>query len=191
MPMTPGDKTPGRYSNRTKLSAVVLALIAAGASAPRIYDQFLTEKEGVRYTAYQDGKKIWTICKGLTRIYDRPVVRGDKLTPAECTKLDTEVQEEGLAQMAKLVKPDVWKEMSPAAQAGVASFCWHNIGPGQCKDSTFLRLLNLNRRNEACGEITRWIRDNNQDCRIRSNGCIGQVERRMQEDELCLVGWEP
>jgi lysozyme len=93
--------------------------------------------------------------------------------------------------MEKLVKPDIWKGMSPAAQAGVASFCWHNIGPTQCKDSTFLRLLNLNRRNEACGEITRWIRDNNQDCRIRSNGCIGQVERRMQEDELCLVGWEP
>lgn len=188
--MIPGDKTPGRYSNRTKLSAAIIALVAAGASAPVIYDQFLTEKEGVRYTAYQDGKGIWTICKGLTRIYDRPVVKSDKLTPSECSKLDQAVQQEGLSEMAKLVAPDVWKEMSPAAQAGVASFCWHNIGPTQCRNSTFLRLLNAGNRNEACGEITRWIRDNGQDCRVQANKCLGQVTRRMQEDELCLIGWD-
>lgn len=188
--MIPGDKTLGRYSNRTKLSAAILALVAAGASAPVIYDQFLTEKEGVRYTAYQDGKSIWTICKGLTRIYGRPVTKDDKLTPAECSKLDQAVQQEGLAEMAKLVAPDVWKEMSPAAQAGVASFCWHNIGPTKCKGSTFLRLLNAGDRNEACGEVTRWIRDNNKDCREKASNCGGQVLRRMQEDELCLIGWE-
>lgn len=190
MPMIPGDTTPGRYSNRSKLSAVVLALITAGASAPVIYNQFLTEKEGIRLTAYQDGKGIWTICKGLTRIYERPVVQSDKLSASECDKLDTAVQEEGLREMKKLVKPDVWAEMSPAAQAGVASFCWHNIGPGKCYQSTFLRLLNVGQRNEACGEITKWIRDNGRDCRVQSNGCAGQPIRRMQEDELCLVGWE-
>ncbi|EPT5619671.1 tail fiber domain-containing protein [Escherichia coli] len=40
---------------RYGLSAVVLALIAAGASAPEILDQFLDEKEGNHTTAYRDG----------------------------------------------------------------------------------------------------------------------------------------
>ncbi|EEG9142645.1 lysozyme, partial [Escherichia coli] len=37
------------------LSAAVLALIAAGAPAPEILDQFLDEKEGNHTTAYRDG----------------------------------------------------------------------------------------------------------------------------------------
>lgn len=34
-------------SNKAKFSAAMLALLAAGASAPVLMDQFLTEKEGV------------------------------------------------------------------------------------------------------------------------------------------------
>ncbi len=48
------------------LSAAVLALIAAGASAPEILDQFLDEKEGNHTMAYRDGAGIWTICRGAT-----------------------------------------------------------------------------------------------------------------------------
>lgn len=43
---------------RYGLSAAVLALIAAGASAPDILDQFLDEKEGNHTTAYRDGKRF-------------------------------------------------------------------------------------------------------------------------------------
>lgn len=186
--MTPGNTNPNRYRNKTTLSVAVAALIAAGAGAPAIYQQFLKEREGEKLIAYQDGKKIWTICGGLTRIYGRPVRPDDKLPQAECDRLDAAVQAEGLAGMATLVNPGVWRSMSPAAQAGVASFCWHNIGPEKCRQSTFLRLLNEGRRNEACAQITYWIRDGGKDCRIRSNGCSGQVERRPQEDELCLEG---
>ena len=49
---------------RYGLSAAVLALIGAGASAPEILDQFLDEKEGNHTTAYRDGAGIWTICRG-------------------------------------------------------------------------------------------------------------------------------
>ena len=49
---------------RYGLSAAVLALIAAGAPAPDILDQFLDEKEGNHTTAYRDGAGIWTICPG-------------------------------------------------------------------------------------------------------------------------------
>lgn len=184
--MTPGDRNPARYSARSKLSAAVLALIAAGAGVNEIYSQFLKEKEDTRLVSYLDSANIWTICEGLTRIYGRPVVKGDKLTAAECARLDGEVQADGLAGMERMVRPEVWANLSPAAQAGIASFCWHNIGPGKCGASTFLRLLNEGKRNEACAQITLWIRDAGRDCRVRANGCFGQVTRRQQEDELCL-----
>ena len=41
-------------STKAKLSAAMLALIAAGASAPTLMDQFLNEKEGNSLTAYLD-----------------------------------------------------------------------------------------------------------------------------------------
>ncbi|HAJ6418026.1 TPA: hypothetical protein HNC25_13160 [Escherichia coli] len=46
---------------RYGLSAAVLALIAAGASAPEILDQFLDEKEGNHTTAYRDGAGIFSV----------------------------------------------------------------------------------------------------------------------------------
>lgn len=184
--MTPGNKAPGRYSKST-LTAAVAALIAAGASAPAIYQQFLHEREGSRTRAYLDGAGIWTICRGLTRIYGRPVVQGDRLSQAECDRLDADEQARGLVEMQRLVRPDVWASLSPAARAGVASFCVHNIGATKCQASTFLRLLNEGRRNEACAQITLWIRDGGRDCRDPAAGCRGQVDRRQQEDELCLV----
>jgi len=184
--VTPGDRTPGRYGGKTTLSLAVAALIAAGASAPTIYRQFLAEKEGTRTSAYLDSANIWTICEGLTRIYGRPVRQGDRLTAAECERLDGEERARGLATMQGLVRPEVWASMSPAARAGTASFCVHNIGVGKCQASTFLRLLNEGKRNEACAEITRWIRDGGKDCRDPAAGCRGQVIRRQQEDELCL-----
>ncbi|MBQ5208408.1 lysozyme, partial [Klebsiella pneumoniae] len=49
---------------KTKLSSAMLALIAAGASAPVLMDQFLNEKEGKSLTSYRDGAGIWTICRG-------------------------------------------------------------------------------------------------------------------------------
>lgn len=57
---------------RNKLSVTMLALIAAGASAPTLMDQFLDEKEGNSLTAYRDGSQgIWTICRGANRAGDR------------------------------------------------------------------------------------------------------------------------
>lgn len=47
---------------KNKLSASVVGLILAGASAPVILDQFLNEKEGNSLTAYRDGGGLWTIC---------------------------------------------------------------------------------------------------------------------------------
>lgn len=69
------------------LSAAVLALIGAGASAPQILDQFLDEKEGNHTTAYRDGSGIWTICRGATMVDGKPVIPGMKLTKENAIRL--------------------------------------------------------------------------------------------------------
>ncbi|MBN5232505.1 lysozyme, partial [Serratia marcescens] len=66
--------------NKSKLSAVMLALIAAGASAPVMMSQFQEEKEGRRLTAYRDGVGIWTICGGVTMVNGQKVVKGQRLS---------------------------------------------------------------------------------------------------------------
>lgn len=199
--MTPGNSAPGRYS-RTTLSAVMAAMIAAGsgwyaahsgdddepdAQTIALYEQFLEEKERNVLVAYRDGKDIATVCRGLTRIYGRPVVLGERLSAEQCKALNREHVIEALNTMRDLAGREVWKTMPPPARVGTASFCVTNIGVPQCSGSTFLRNLRAGRRNEACAAITLWIRDGGKDCRKAGSNCQGQPIRRMQEDELCLT----
>lgn len=65
---------------KTKLSATMLALIAAGSSAPVLMEQFQKEKEGTSLIAYQDQGGVWTICGGVTYVNGKPVFKDMKLT---------------------------------------------------------------------------------------------------------------
>ena len=169
---------------KTKLSAAVLALILGGATADKILDQFLDEKEGVRTIAYQDGRGIWSICRGLTRIEGKPVTRGLKLSYSQCKRYDALERDKAIAW----VKRNVTVPLSEPAIAGIASFCPYNIGPAKCFPSTFYKKLNAGDRIGACAEIKRWIFDGGRDCRIKANNCAGQPVRRDQESELTCWG---
>lgn len=169
---------------KTKLSAAVLALILGGATADKILDQFLDEKEGVRTIAYQDGRGIWSICRGLTRIEGKPVTRGLKLSYSQCKRYDALERDKAIAW----VKRNVTVPLSEPAIAGIASFCPYNIGPAKCFPSTFYKKLNAGDRIGACAEIKRWIFDGGRDCRIKANNCAGQPVRRVQESELTCWG---
>ena len=152
---------------RYGLSAAVLALIAAGAPAPDILDQFLDEKEGNHTTAYRDGAGIWTICRGAILVDGKPVVPGMALA---------------------WVEKNIKVPLTEPQKAGIASFCPYNIGPGKCFPSTFYRRINAGDRRGACEAIRWWIKDGGRDCRIRSNNCYGQVFRRDQESALACWG---
>lgn len=169
---------------KTKLSAAVLALVVGGASAPVILDQLLDEKEGNRLTSYQDGLGIWTICRGVTRIDGKPVTPSMKLTAEKCRAVNAIENRKAL----DWVEANVRVPLTEPQKAGIASFCPYNIGPGKCFTSTFYKKLNAGDRPGACAEIKRWIRDGGRDCRIRSNNCFGQIERRDQESELTCWG---
>lgn len=173
--------------NKAKFSAAMLALLAAGASAPVLMDQFLTEKEGNSLVAYKDGSGIWTICRGATRVDGKPVIQGMKLTQAKCGQVNAIERNKALAW----VDTNVHVPLTPPQKVGIASFCPYNIGPGKCFPSTFYRKLNAGDRKGACAEIRRWVFDGGRDCRQtqgQKNGCYGQVDRREQESALTCWG---
>lgn len=172
---------------KTKLSAAVLALVVGGASAPKILDQFLDEKESNRLSSYQDGSGIWTICRGVIRIDGKPVTPGMKLTAEKCRSVNAIENHKALAW----VQANVRVPLTEPQKAGIASFCPYNIGPGKCFTSTFYKKLNSGDKPGACAEIKRWVHDRGRDCRLtkgQPNGCYGQVERRDQEAELTCWG---
>ncbi|HBU9960865.1 TPA: lysozyme [Citrobacter freundii] len=171
-------------SMKSKLSAAMLGLLAAGATAPVLMSQFQDEKEGTSLVAYPDAGGVWTICGGVTRVDGKPVVKGMQLTRQQCDKIDKAEQEKALAWVEKNVRVP----LTEPQKVGIASFCPWNIGPGKCLPSTFWKKLNAGDRPGACAEIKRWIYDGGRDCRIRSNNCYGQVLRRDQESELACWG---
>lgn len=168
---------------KSRLSPRVAALVAAGASAAAIMGAFLDEKEGSALRSYQDGVKVWTVCRGITRVNGTPVKPGMTFSTKECEEFDKTELFKSLDELDNMVKVP----LSQPARAGISSFCTYNIGATKCAKSTFLRKLNAGDRVGACNEIPKWIFDGGKDCRIRSNNCFGQVERREQEKELCLM----
>ena len=171
-------------ASKTKLSAAVLGLVLAGASAPTILDQFLNEKEGNSLTAYRDGAGIWTICRGATLVDGKPVRQGMKLTQAKCDTVNAKERDAALAWVDK----NIHVKLTEPQKAGIASFCPYNIGPGKCFPSTFYQRINAGDRKGACEAIRWWIKDGGKDCRVRSNNCYGQIERRDQESALACWG---
>ncbi|BBE77577.1 MULTISPECIES: lysozyme [Phytobacter] len=169
---------------KAKLSAAVLGLVLAGAPATVILDQFLNEKEGNSLTAYRDGSGIWTICRGATLVDGKPVVQGMKLTQAKCDQVNAKERDAALAWVDRNIKVP----LTEPQKAGIASFCPYNIGPGKCFPSTFYQRMNAGDRKGACEAIRWWIKDGGKDCRVRSNNCYGQIERRDQESALACWG---
>ncbi|EAS0616151.1 lysozyme, partial [Salmonella enterica] len=107
------------------LSAAILALIAAGASAPQILYLFLDEKEGNHTTAYRDGSRIWIICRGTTRVDGKPVVRGMELSKVKCDQVNSIERDRALAWVNK----NIHVPLTGPQKVGIASFCPYNIGP--------------------------------------------------------------
>ncbi len=160
------------------LSGRVMALVAAGASAAVIATTFIGEKEGESLSAYQDGAKVWTICRGHTATA-RP---GMRAMPEMCDRLFASDVGTALSETDRIVTVP----MSEPRRAAVASFCGFNLGLAKCTGSTFIRRLNADDP-EACDEILRWVYVGGKDCRDPASNCRGIVIRREQEAALCRL----
>ena len=102
---------------RYGLSAAVLALIGAGASAPQILDQFLDEKEGNHTMAYRDGSGIWTICRGATVVDGKTVFPNMKLSKEKCDQVNAIERDKALAWVERNIKVP----LTEPQKAGIAS----------------------------------------------------------------------
>lgn len=160
-----------------RLPHKVLALVAAGATSAAIATAFVGEKEGLELAAYQDGARVWTICRGHTETA-RP---GMTATHDQCERLFATDLGRRLAEIDRAVTVP----MSEPRRAAVASFAF-NVGMGNFRGSTFLRRLNAGDP-AACDEILRWIHVGGRDCRDPAAKCRGIVIRREQEAALCRL----
>lgn len=142
-------------SNKARFSAAMLALLAAGASAPVLFDQFISEKEGNGLVDVVDPGGVWSLCHGVTVIDGKRVIKGQTATEEQCRKINAIERDKALAWVDK----NVQVPLTPPQKVGIASFCPYNIGPGKCFPSTFYRKLNSGDRKGACAEIRRWVFD--------------------------------
>ena len=62
----------------------MLALIAAGASAPTLMDQFLTEKEGNSPPPIKTASASGPFAAGATRVDGKPCDSGHEINQAKC-----------------------------------------------------------------------------------------------------------
>ena len=169
---------------KNKLSAAVVGLILAGASAPVIFEQFISEKKGNALVAVVDPGGVWSLCHGVTTIDGKSVVKGQRATEAQCKQVNAIERKKALAWVDRNIKVS----LTAPQKVGIASFCPYNIGPGKCFSSTFYQRINAGDRKGACEAIRWWIKDGGKDCRIRSNNCYGQVTCRDQESALTCWG---
>jgi lysozyme len=143
-------------------------------------------EEGNRNQAYQDVGAVWTICRG----HARDVHAGDYKTDPVCDELFNEDMLGELEFLQDVVTvPVTLPRISALADT---SF---NIGHKAFKNSTMLRKLNAGDTRGACDELTKsWVYagrlpdGRKRDCRVKSNGCHGLVDRRERMRERCLRG---
>lgn len=129
--------------------------------------------EGTRYTPYQDGGGVLTVCQGHTG----GVKLGHTYTPEECDALRGVDLSKSLADADRLSPglPD-------KVRVAVADFIY-NLGAGAYERSTLRRKINAGEGAKACEEFLHW--DHIGKVQIR-----GLTIRRKFEYQLCVEGFE-
>ncbi|GHU04239.1 hypothetical protein FACS1894205_2120 [Alphaproteobacteria bacterium] len=161
---------------QSRLSAPVLAALAAGAGAMALAAIFVPEWEGYSPKAYQDSAKVWTICTGHTG----GVKPDQAATAKECRAFLESDMGAAFATVERRVKIPI----SEPTRAALASFVF-NVGEGAFATSGVLKKLNGGDIRGACDELTKWVYVTVGGQKMRLHGLD---RRRAAERELCLAG---
>lgn len=135
--------------------------------------------EGLQLKAYLCPAGVPTIGYGTTRYKDgRVVCLGDEIT-------ETQAEEELLDH----IKPIQWHirqlvkiPLTPNQEAALVSFIY-NVGIGNFRTSTLLKVLNTGRIEKAADEFGKWVF-------AKGKRLNGLVKRRLEEKSLFLRGNE-
>lgn len=138
----------------------------------------IKEFESLRLESYLCPAGVWTIGWGTTRIEEKPVVKGMKITIDQAQKYfekDLQVFE---TAVSKLVSVKINQNQFDS----LVSLCY-NIGIGNFTHSSVLRFLNQEQYIVAAHQMTRWIYATVNGKKIILNGL---VRRRAAEKDLFL-----
>lgn len=127
--------------------------------------------EGKRNEVYVDPANILTSCYGHT---GKELKTGQKFTDEQCM----EQLANDLSSHNKLMLSVVTVQMTDGEKAAYTSFVY-NVGFGQWRKSSVLKLLNSGARHNACEQLKRWVYINGQPSR-------GLVNRRNAEYKMCI-----
>lgn len=161
-------------------SKLIAAFVAAGLSAPAAfvaYDLSLPS-EGFHQEVYLDPVNLPTVCVGRM---DRSLKLGQKFSIEECMEMFTEDWKKHQRQLDSVVKVPYASEWQKEA---LTDFTF-NVGIGNVRSSTLIRLLNENKHTEACRQLTRWVKAGGKTLR-------GLVIRRDKTMPYCLgeLSWD-
>lgn len=158
-----------RKSVIAAMSGGAIAIASALITGPTGNDGL----EGVRYQAYKDVVGVWTVCHGHT---GKDIMLGKTYTEAECRSL----LNKDLATVARQINPYINADIPETTRGALYSFVY-NVGAGNFKTSTLLRLINQGDTKGACDQLRRWTYAGGAEWK-------GLVTRREIEREVCMWG---
>lgn len=128
----------------------------------------VTSFEGLRLEAYQDSVGVWTIGYGHTL----GVTEGDSITKGRALEL----LYKDVARFEATVNREVIVPLTQYQFDALTSFTF-NLGGGNLRESTLLKLLNQGNYDGAADEFQRWVYAGDEKLR-------GLVRRRKAEEAL-------
>lgn len=162
---------------KSKLIAAFVAVGIPATGAFVAYDLTLPS-EGFHQEVYLDPIGLPTVCVGRM---DRSLKLGQKFSIEDCMNMFAEDWKKHQAQLGSAVKVPYTSEWQKEA---LTDFTF-NVGLGNVRSSTLIRLLNENRHTEACRQLTRWVKAGGKTLR-------GLVIRRDKTMPYCLgeLSWD-
>lgn len=146
-------------------------ITTASAASIAIATPMIASLEGYQAEPYRDIGGVWTYCFGETE----NVEFGKVYSEGECmSKLNQRVPD-----YYHSAKKHMTREVPITMMAAIISFNY-NIGEGNFKKSTMLKLINQGKNWEACQELDRWVY-------VARMYVQGLANRRKIEKRLCVA----
>lgn len=159
---------------KQKLIAAFLAVGLSSSAAFVAYDLTL-HSEGLHQEVYLDPVGVPTVCIGRM---DKSLKKGQSFTLEQCMEMFASDWKKHQVQLDSVVKVDYASEWQKEA---LTDFTF-NLGIGNVRSSTLIRLLNEKRHREACQQLTRWVKAGGKTLKglvIRRNNtmsyCLGEL----------------
>ena len=158
-------------SIKTKLIAAFIAAGLSSSAAFIAYDLTLPA-EGFHQKVYTDPIGLPTVCVGHM---DKALKKGETFSIEECMAMFATDWKKHQAQLDSVVKVPYKSEWQRQA---LTDFTF-NVGLGNVKSSTLIKLVNQGRHKAACEQLSKWVKAGGKTLK-------GLVTRRANTMPYCL-----